>query len=57
MTRRNDMKSIIIEMADKLYREDTSRKIKPSKKSEQKIIVRIAIHKHLKQQNTYREIL
>ena len=32
MTRRNDMKSIIIEMADKLYREDISKKIKPSKK-------------------------
>lgn len=33
MTRRNDMKSIIIEMAGKLYREDISKKIKPSKKA------------------------
>ena len=32
MTRRNDVKSIIIELADKLYRKDISRKIKPSKK-------------------------
>ncbi len=36
MTRRNDMKSIIIEMADKLYREDISKKIKPSKKADKK---------------------
>lgn len=36
MTRRNDMKSIIIELADKLYREDISRKIKPSKKVNKK---------------------
>ena len=36
MTRRNDMKSIIIEMADKLYREDISRKIKLSKKVNKK---------------------
>ncbi len=36
MTRRNDIKSIIIEMADKLYREDISRKIKPSKKASKK---------------------
>ena len=33
MKRRNDMKSIIIEMADKLYREDIGKKIKPSKKA------------------------
>ena len=36
MTRRNDMKSIIIEMADKLHREDIGRKIKPSKKANKK---------------------
>ena len=36
MTGRNDMKSIIIEMADKLYREDISKKIKPSKKANKK---------------------
>jgi len=36
MTRRNDMKSIIIEMADKLYREDISGKIKPCKKANKK---------------------
>lgn len=36
MTRRNDMKSIIIEMADKLYREDISKRIKPSKKANKK---------------------
>ena len=36
MTRRNDMKSLIIEMADKLYREDISKKIKPSKKANKK---------------------
>ena len=32
MTRRNDMKSIIIEMADKLYREDISKKSSRAKK-------------------------
>lgn len=36
MTRRNDMKSIIIAMADKLYREDISRKTKSSKKANKK---------------------
>ena len=36
MTRRNDMKSIIIEMADKLYREDISRKIKSNKNANKK---------------------
>ena len=36
MTRRNDMKSIIIEMADKLYREDISKKIRPCKKANKK---------------------
>lgn len=36
MTRRNDMKSIIIELAEKLYREDISKKIKTSKKANKK---------------------
>ncbi len=36
MTKRNDMKSIIIELADKMHRKDISRKIKPSKKANKK---------------------